>query len=710
MPLVLEVPAGVRMIRGPDGRPGGEAFVRIADHIALQQALQYDRRLLGRRYIEVMGSSEDELREALARQGNVDVSSGVLRLRGVPFDAGKREICDFLRGYGITPEAVSLHEVGGRHTGEAWVRFPGGETAARDALEHCQNQRIGSRYIELFPARGTGDQETPAVTPQQSVQLVPGRGYLRVRGMPFQAQALDLARFFDGYGVLPENVQLRLTASGRSTGEGMVQFPTQEAAKRAAASLNKHFLFGRYLELFPMTDEEVQAFLAQRVEPPLIANFPTLPGAAYLRLRGVPQTCSQKEIVDFLKDVENVQEEQVAFGRTPEGKPNGEAWVQVQHLELAQDIIGKRSNCDMGGRTITISQAMEHEARTMGSGITHRPVGTTWVKMRGLPFSAMAEDLVQFFSDFKLAASKCVMGRSADGRASGEAWVQFDTEETASRAIQSKDRGHIGGRYVELFPATTHEVARVVEQQKNNPGSALGLPPGTLYMKLRGIPFSSLAQDIVDFLTGFDVTPEDVTLGKTADGRPSGDAWVRFKDDRTAAAAMQSKNRASLGGRYIEFFPSSEMEAQRASSGVGGYGPDAARAAASAAARANPYGMAGCAAGCAAGCGAAAQMPGFGFGVPGYGLPLMSAYGYGFGAMGYDAATAAQYQAAYGMGQYGAAAAQYGMQSLMPMQYSTMQFGGMAAQYPAVAAQAASTQPIQTMDPATEPAPATSAS
>jgi hypothetical protein len=37
------------------------------------------------------------------------------------------------------------------------------------------------------------------------------------------------------------------------------------------------------------------------------------------------------------------------------------------------------------------------------------------------------------------------------GRASGEAWVTFTSAAEAERAVQERNRQHMGSRYVELF-------------------------------------------------------------------------------------------------------------------------------------------------------------------------------------------------------------------------------------------------------------------
>ena len=48
----------------------------------------------------------------------------------------------------------------------------------------------------------------------------------------------------------------------------------------------------------------------------------------------------------------------------------------------------------------------------------------------------------------------------ADGRATGDAFVLFDSDDAANRAL-TKHRQCIGNRYIELFKSTTAEVQQV---------------------------------------------------------------------------------------------------------------------------------------------------------------------------------------------------------------------------------------------------------
>lgn len=70
------------------------------------------------------------------------------------------------------------------------------------------------------------------------------------------------------------------------------------------------------------------------------------------------------------------------------------------------------------------------------------------VHLRGLPFAATEQDILDFFKP--LNPVNVVVHYNNDGRASGEADVDFATHEESKEAMR-KDRGTMQHRYIELF-------------------------------------------------------------------------------------------------------------------------------------------------------------------------------------------------------------------------------------------------------------------
>ncbi|XP_025251731.1 heterogeneous nuclear ribonucleoprotein H3 isoform X4 [Theropithecus gelada] len=78
--------------------------------------------------------------------------------------------------------------------------------------------------------------------------------------------------------------------------------------------------------------------------------------------------------------------------------------------------------------------------------------GGHFVHMRGLPFRATENDIANFFSPLNPIRVHIDIG--ADGRATGEADVEFVTHEDAVAAM-SKDKNNMQHRYIELFLNST---------------------------------------------------------------------------------------------------------------------------------------------------------------------------------------------------------------------------------------------------------------
>jgi heterogeneous nuclear ribonucleoprotein F/H len=94
------------------------------------------------------------------------------------------------------------------------------------------------------------------------------------------------------------------------------------------------------------------------------------------------------------------------------------------------------------------------------------PGTTSIVKLRGLPFSADPDRVLEFFSDSDLgidlpSTEKVLIATGADHRPNGMAFVEFDSPRTAEIALK-KHKQMMGSRYVEVFLASVDERARYI--------------------------------------------------------------------------------------------------------------------------------------------------------------------------------------------------------------------------------------------------------
>jgi heterogeneous nuclear ribonucleoprotein F/H len=143
---------GIHIVMGPDGRSTGEAFVDLASADDVKQALTKNKNHIGRRYIDVFKAKRAEMDWALKHSGPPETTfelEAIVRLRGLPYGCTKEEIANFFSGLEIIPNGITiLVDQFGRTTGDAFVQFASLELLTKALQKH--KETIGHRYIEVF--------------------------------------------------------------------------------------------------------------------------------------------------------------------------------------------------------------------------------------------------------------------------------------------------------------------------------------------------------------------------------------------------------------------------------------------------------------------------------------------------------------------------------------------------------------------------------
>jgi RNA recognition motif-containing protein len=73
------------------------------------------------------------------------------------------------------------------------------------------------------------------------------------------------------------------------------------------------------------------------------------------------------------------------------------------------------------------------------------------LKLRGLPFQIKPSDILYFFSDFRVISSSVQIDKNLEGKRTGYGSILFQSEEECRRALNEKQGGHMGNRYIELY-------------------------------------------------------------------------------------------------------------------------------------------------------------------------------------------------------------------------------------------------------------------
>ena len=374
----------------------------MAEHAV--QSLNH--RNMGSRYVEVFLSSEGEMNQAhvVPPGGTVGGawqsehgagSDGIVRLRGLPFNATPDLVLHFFAGYEVPKGPLGIHLVlgpNGRPNGEAFVEFTNEDVA--DAALVRDRAMIGARYVEVF--RATPDQMGHALlrvaksnnlAPMHVAQaalhgmpygygsfavptqmmggvsaVMPGLGadsVVKMRGLPYKVTRNDILDFFPSLSVPLNGVHLMFNEREQPTGEAYVEFSSPEDRERAMTKDRQH-IGGRYVELFRVGRGEMLAALEQFVGG-YMTNQMSLSGSAASMGYGTVYSTAQQ---------------------SPYGQPSG--------------FVGAGTYASMVPPGASSMQSVG-----IGFGVgPHKMIPGT-LRMRGIPWRSTIDDVLRFFAGFQ---------------------------------------------------------------------------------------------------------------------------------------------------------------------------------------------------------------------------------------------------------------------------------------------------------------------
>ncbi|XP_050964748.1 G-rich sequence factor 1 [Labeo rohita] len=298
---------------------------------------------------------------------------------------------------------------------------------------------------------------TPSEEPQAKEVFI-----IQARGFPWSCTAEDLLKFFSDCRIRGgvEGIHIIHNRNGRSTGKAFIELEHEEDVCKAL-DLHKHYLGQRFVEVYEVTNKDAEAILK--------ATQQVTESDGVVRLKGLPFSCTEKDIIQFFSGLEIV-EDGVTIVLDRKGRNSGDAFVQFATKEMAELAL-KKDREIIGNRYIEIFPSRKNEilvqygrGRNETSAFTPEAEDTTrsmktansssisttqnLIHMRGLPYEATGEDVVKFFAPIRVV--KVLVEYGPEGRPTGEADAYFRTHQDAVLAM-SKDREYIMKRYIELF-------------------------------------------------------------------------------------------------------------------------------------------------------------------------------------------------------------------------------------------------------------------
>ncbi|XP_051958968.1 G-rich sequence factor 1-like [Xyrauchen texanus] len=292
---------------------------------------------------------------------------------------------------------------------------------------------------------------------------------IRAKGLPWSCTQEDLMNFFSDCRIRGglQGIHIMNNRNGRPTGQAFIELEHEEDVGKAL-DRHKQYLGQRYVEVYEVTNSDADAILMSTEE--------SSESDGVVRLRGLPFSCTEKDIIQFFSGLDIV-EDGVTIVLNRKGRNSGDAFVQFATKEIAENALKKNKEV-IGNRYIEIFPSRKNEIQVQyGKGrnetITQGATDTVMLRkvkignsstvsathhgsskpenlihMRGLPYEATGEDIVKFYSPIRVA--RVLIEYGPDGRPTGEAEAFFTTHQDAVLSM-SKDREYILERYIELF-------------------------------------------------------------------------------------------------------------------------------------------------------------------------------------------------------------------------------------------------------------------
>jgi len=177
-----------------------------------------------------------------------------IKMSGVPFRASVQELKDFFEG-GEKPIRVE-HSLNsdGRNSGHAFAAFASEQAAEQAMLK--DRQYMGPRYVSLSRSDTFG---TSQYTGQYSSKANAFDGNfsefcVKLSGVPFKTTEQEVKDFFKG-GDAPTKIQTIMNEEGRSSGEMLADFASEEAVQKALLK-DREYIGSRFVILTRYTGQE----------------------------------------------------------------------------------------------------------------------------------------------------------------------------------------------------------------------------------------------------------------------------------------------------------------------------------------------------------------------------------------------------------------------------------------------------------------------
>lgn len=308
------------------------------------------------------------MKAAAAVSGAVSPDELFVLLQNLPFTCTEVDVRSFFRGLGV--DGVRLLRDGqGRPSGRAMVKF----FSPQDSFEAVKRGggMMGQRYIEITPGserqwasisegvagdasrnsnksnnepqeqqhrRGNAptvgrDQRERSRSPHRQEYCV----YLK--GLPYEVDKTQIKGFFNNLSIIDDSIYIAYGPSGRATGEGFLEFKTEQDYKTALAA-HMQYMGSRFIQVHPISRKGMlEKIEAIRKREAAHGDGKNPDGSKNPRncahITNIPYNISKKDVRAFLEGV-GIYEDTLKVLTDTQGNGLGQAIFQLRAEEDAR--------------------------------------------------------------------------------------------------------------------------------------------------------------------------------------------------------------------------------------------------------------------------------------------------------------------------------------------------------------------------------------
>lgn len=565
---------GVHLMKDGQGRPTGRAMVKFYSPQESFEAVKRGGGMMGQRFIEITPGSErqwaslndsvtglaihnisksnNDHSEHQHRRGTAGSGSRDQRgrsrsphrqefcvyLKGLPYEADKKQIKDFFNNLGIIEDSIYIaYGPNGRATGEGFLEFKT-EQDHKTALG-AHMQYMGTRFIQVHPINRKGMLEKIESIRKREAQgdsknqdgLKSPRNCAHITNIPYNISKKDVRAFFEGVGIYEDTLKVLTDSHGNGLGQAIFQLRTEEDARKAER-LHRQKLNGRDAFVHLVTFEQMKEI--ERNPPPQ-------------NKRG-----QRNQHQNQLNQNQNQHQQTQPSAQQPQINPF--AGMSGEEFNFLRNTMGNLNSTPFVAPFSAPGNGLAGPPPLppLAAGLGDVNLGVAPPLVAGLPGTPILEP-----PGYRPGAS----GGAPFGQEGLRGLVPFDnanrkgsgggqTRGGGANNNQARAAGGAAGGQQGFTPGTDLR-NQATPGGANNPNGQRGGSNPTI-VKLQNMPFTVTVDEIMDFFYGYQVLPGSVCLQFSEKGLPTGEAMVAFQNHEEATAAVMDLNDRPIGARKVK--------------------------------------------------------------------------------------------------------------------------------------------------------------